>query len=112
MLEKLAAEASGTQLAATLHQINKRENISVKTGVKCIEINSKGVMVEKDTGKTDLIGADTVVISLGMKAKRAESERLRSAADKASIYEIGDCVRSATVFEAISDGFMAAMKVL
>ncbi len=112
MLEKLAAGVSGTQLAATLHQINKRKNISVKTGVKCIKINSKGVMVEKDTGKTDLIGGDTVVISMGMKAKRAESERLRSAADKASIYEIGDCVRSATVFEAISDGFMAAMKVL
>jgi 2,4-dienoyl-CoA reductase-like NADH-dependent reductase (Old Yellow Enzyme family)/thioredoxin reductase len=112
MLDRLAAETGGMELAAVSDQIKKRSSISVKTGAKCIEIDLKGVKIKTNSGETEFIEGDTVVISLGMNAKRDESEHLRSAAGELPMFEIGDCVRSAKVFEAISEGFMAAMKIV
>jgi pyruvate/2-oxoglutarate dehydrogenase complex dihydrolipoamide dehydrogenase (E3) component len=111
MLENLATEATGMALTATILQIEKRD-ITVKTGAKCIEITPKGVKVENASGETEVIECDTVVHSLGMEAKRAETESLRAAAGDASVFEVGDCVRGAKVYEAISEGFMAAMEVI
>jgi pyruvate/2-oxoglutarate dehydrogenase complex dihydrolipoamide dehydrogenase (E3) component len=112
MLERLAPEATGTVLTATMHEIEKRKNIVVKTGMKCVEITPQTVKVEDAAGKVEVIQGDTIVHSLGMNARRAETERLRAAAGKATVFEAGDCVRGAKVFEAISEGCMAAMKVI
>jgi 2,4-dienoyl-CoA reductase-like NADH-dependent reductase (Old Yellow Enzyme family)/thioredoxin reductase len=115
MQDRLAPEATGMGLTATIREIEKRNNIVVRTGMKCIEcieITPQGVKAENAAGVMEVIQGDTLVHSLGMDAKRAETERLRAAAGKATVFEIGDCVRGAKVFEAVSEGFMAAMKVL
>jgi NADPH-dependent 2,4-dienoyl-CoA reductase/sulfur reductase-like enzyme len=112
MLERLAPEATGGALMATMREIENRKNIVVKTGMKCVEITPQTVKVEDAAGKVAVIQGDTIVYSLGMNARRAETERLRAAAGKATVFEVGDCVRGAKVFEAISEGFMAAMKVI
>jgi NADH dehydrogenase FAD-containing subunit len=112
MQSRLVPEAGGNALAATIDQIEKRGSIVVKTGAKCVEIAPRSVKVENASGGVEVIEGDTIVYSLGMNARRAETELLRAAAGKATVFEVGDCVRGAKVFEAISEGFMAAMKVI
>jgi 2,4-dienoyl-CoA reductase-like NADH-dependent reductase (Old Yellow Enzyme family)/thioredoxin reductase len=111
MLDTVASEIGGSPAEATLDQLGKRKNIEIRTGLKCIEINAGSVKVQDASGKVKSITGDTVVHSLGMVAKRSEVERLRAAAGKASVYEVGDCVRGAKVFEAINEGFIAAMRI-
>ena len=40
------------------------------------------------------------------------TSNLKKAAGEATVFEVGDCIREAKVFEAISEGFMAAMKII
>jgi pyruvate/2-oxoglutarate dehydrogenase complex dihydrolipoamide dehydrogenase (E3) component len=112
MLDKIVSEAGGMILAATKDQIGKRENISIRTEAKCVEIYSKGIKVETGSGETEFIEGEIAVISMGMREKVTETESLRAAAGESIVFEIGDCVRSAKVYEAVSQGFMAAMKII
>ena len=111
MLDILAFEIFGYSHDATMDQITKR-NITAKTGTKCVEITPQGVKVENASGETETIEGDTVVLSLGMDPRREETERLKAAAGSAAVFEVGDCVRTAKVYDAVSEGFMAAMKVI
>lgn len=115
MQDRLVPEIAGgtgfsMDLAATLDQINKRCNIVSKIGTRCVEITPQSVKVETQ-GKSEVINCDTIVYSMGMRAKRPEVEKLRAAAAKAIVFEVGDCIRGATVYEAVNEGFMAAMKI-
>jgi len=110
MLDILAYEIDGYSHDAILDQVNKR-NIVARTGMKCVEITPHGVKAEDASGKVELIEGDSVVYSLGMNARRTETEQLRAAAGGTTVFEVGDCVRGAKVYEAVSEGFMAAMKV-
>jgi hypothetical protein len=47
-----------------------------------------------------------------MSAKKEEAEELRAAARDVPVYEIGDCVCAAKVFDAVRQGFVAAMSIL
>ncbi len=111
MLNEIAPEAGGMALASLMDNIKKRKNITVRTGAKCVEITPTGVKIECSANPEEIKG-DMIVVSLGMKAKRDEVEKLKAAAGKATVSEIGDCVRGAKVYEAVSEGFMAAMKIL
>jgi 2,4-dienoyl-CoA reductase-like NADH-dependent reductase (Old Yellow Enzyme family)/thioredoxin reductase len=111
MLSNLASGIGEMAQAATIHEMDKR-NIVAKMEVKCVEITAQGVKVENTSGQVEIIEGDAVVYSLGMAAKRAETELLRAASGEAIVFEVGDCVRGAKVFEAVNEGFMAAMKVV
>ena len=112
MMDKLAFTVGGMKLAATLHQIGKRCNIDVRTGTKCLEVTPRSVKVKEGSGKSEVIKCDTIVYSMAMNAKKTETEKLRAAAGKAVVFEAGDCVRGASVYDAVSEGFMAAMKIV
>ena len=112
MQDRLAPESFGMALTATIRQIEKRQNISVLTGSKCIEITSDSVVVKNTAGEEKIVRGDTVVYSLGMSARKVDVAKLKTAAGKALALEAGDCVRGAKVFEAITGGFMAAMKIV
>jgi hypothetical protein len=47
-----------------------------------------------------------------MRANKEEVEKLRAAVKEVPIYEIGDCVSVAKVFDAVRQGFIAAMSIL
>ena len=70
------------------------------------------IISRKHHGKEEFLPADTVVYSTGMKAKREETEKLRSAAPGVPVYEVGDCVSAAKVYDAIRQAFVAAMSIL
>jgi 2,4-dienoyl-CoA reductase-like NADH-dependent reductase (Old Yellow Enzyme family)/thioredoxin reductase len=93
--------------------LDKMEGLlTVKVNTKCTEITPKGVKAVDASGNGIFIEADTVVYALGMKANRAEAEALRAAAEGAEVFEIGDCVRAAKVFEAGREGYVAGLSVL
>jgi 2,4-dienoyl-CoA reductase-like NADH-dependent reductase (Old Yellow Enzyme family)/thioredoxin reductase len=112
MLDRLVSTVGGSPLDATIDQIEKRCNIDARTSTRCTEITLQGLKVEDASGKSEVIQCDTVVYSHTMDAKRTEVERLRSATGKAKVFEVGDCVRGANVYEAVSGGFMAAMEII
>lgn len=109
MLDSLAGESFGMYREALMAEMEKRDVIG-KTKTRCIEITSRGIEVETGDGKREFIEADTVVYALGMKAN--STDELLTAAGGIPVYEIGDCVRAATVAEATEEGFLAAMKIL
>ena len=111
MLKDLAYPTGGYPLDATLDQIQQRCRLVAKTETKCVEITPEGVKVEK-SGQSEFIKCDTVVYSHTMDPRRDEVGRLRAAAGKAAVYEVGDCVKGANVYEATSGGFDAAMKIV
>ncbi len=111
MQPRLAPEAFGLALTATVRQIEQRKNIAVQTGCRCVEISADSAKVRNAAGSEEVIQGDTVVYSLGMNARRAEVEKLRLAAGRATVFEAGDCVRGAKIVDAIHEGFMAALKI-
>jgi NADH dehydrogenase FAD-containing subunit len=109
MLDSLASESFGMYREALLAEMEKL-NVIGKIKTRCIEITPRGIKVENESGTQEFIEADTVVYALGMKANSTAG--LRAAAGKVPVYEVGDCVQAASVFEAIRDGFTAAMEIV
>jgi NADH dehydrogenase FAD-containing subunit len=88
--------------------------LSYRTGLKVTSIAKNGVKTVDGEGKEEFLPADTVVYALGMRANRKETEALRNVAKVRNlpVYEIGDCVRAAKVYDAIREGYLAAMAIL
>jgi 2,4-dienoyl-CoA reductase-like NADH-dependent reductase (Old Yellow Enzyme family)/thioredoxin reductase len=110
MLDKVAPDSYPMHRAAMVHEMDRM--LSYKTDLKVTAIEKNGVKAVDKDGKEVFIEADTVVFALGMKANREETEALRAAAGDTPVYEIGDCVRAAKVYEAIKEGYLAAMAIL
>jgi len=110
MLDKVAPDSYPMHRVAMVHEMDQL--LSYKTDLKVTAIEKNGVKAVDKEGRETLLPADTVVYALGMKANREETEALRAAAGDTPVYEIGDCVRAAKVYEAIKEGYLAAMAVL
>jgi 2,4-dienoyl-CoA reductase-like NADH-dependent reductase (Old Yellow Enzyme family)/thioredoxin reductase len=111
MQDSIAPDAWGTPLMAITHETKEQARVTVRPGAKCVEIAPRSIKIET-SGGVEVIEGDSVVYSLGVEARKAEAERLRAAAGGATVLDVGDCVRGAKVFEAISEGFMAAMEIV
>jgi NADPH-dependent 2,4-dienoyl-CoA reductase/sulfur reductase-like enzyme len=111
MKDRLLAESTGIYRTEVLDQMDKA-GIASMVNTKCKEFRKDGVLVEDGNGNEKFIPADTVVYGFGMKAKREEVKALRKAAGDIPVFEIGDCVRSAKVGEAVYEGYTAAMYIV
>jgi NADPH-dependent 2,4-dienoyl-CoA reductase/sulfur reductase-like enzyme len=111
MMERLVANFIGIHRTALLDEMDKYGMQSL-VNVRCKKIQTDGVIIEDGKDKETFIAADTVVLALGMKARRAEVDVLRAAAGRIPVFEIGDCVQAAKVGEAIQQGYMAAMSIV
>ncbi|MBP2650367.1 MAG: NADH-flavin oxidoreductase, Old yellow enzyme family [Firmicutes bacterium] len=110
MGDKVAPDCYPMHRLALVHEMDKM--LHYRTSVKCTAIAPNGVTVVDRTGKEEFMVADTVIYALGMQANKATAESLRTAAVGVPVYEIGDCVRAAKVYEALREGFVAAMSIL
>jgi len=112
MLDKVAPDCYPFHRMALVHEMDKM--VAYRTGLRVISAARDGVKAVDAEGKEEFIPADTVVYALGMRSKRKETEELRNAAAARNIpvYEIGDCVKPAKVYEAVRDGYLAAMSIL
>lgn len=110
MKERLAAESIGIHRTALLDHMDEL-GIRSMVNTVCKEIREGGILVQDASGHSAFIDADSVVFALGMKANRDKVKELRDAAGNIPVFEIGDCVRSAKVGEAVQEGYTAAISI-
>jgi len=106
----MAFETFGYYRNALLDEMDKR-NITQHLDTKCLEIKPEGVVVEK-AGQEVFIAADTVVFSMGMKARTDLTEELRGACKDRPVFVIGDCKAAGKVGDAVRDGYLAALQII
>jgi hypothetical protein len=94
-----AAFVSRVKLLEMLHE----NGVQFKTEVKLEEITGHGALVTDRKGNKIEIPADTVVLSLGVRALNESAEDLRGLAKESHV--IGDCVRPRNLMSAIHEGF-------
>lgn len=106
MKDDVALEVNSFYRGGLMPQVEKSAEIYVKTKVK--EICPEGVLVEGEQGEF-LVEADSVVCALGFRAKWAEVDALCEKAD--DYYILGDCKNVGQIYQAMSDGYYAAMSI-
>ncbi len=110
MLDSVAPDSYVFHRMALVHEMDRM--LTYRTGLKVVSIAQNGVNTVNAEGREEFIPADTVVYALGMRANRKETEMLHAAVKDVPVYEIGDCVRAAKVYEAVREGYLAAMSIL
>lgn len=92
-----------------LFEMMRESGVAVITGMKIVEVNSCGVVVEDREGKKQSIGADTIVLALGAKPERTLAEALIKKGWP--VICAGDCVTPRKVGDAIHEGYVAGWQV-
>jgi 2,4-dienoyl-CoA reductase-like NADH-dependent reductase (Old Yellow Enzyme family)/thioredoxin reductase len=112
MQERLAPDSYPMHRIALLDEMEKK--LTARTSLKCTKIYADGADFETADGGMEHIDADTMVYALGMAGLSAESSKLEEDMKEQGIevYRIGDCVRAAKVFEAVREGYTAALSIL
>jgi len=110
MLGEVARDAYRMHRVGLLREMAR--TLTVRIEQRCTAVSERGVTVVGKDGKEEFLSADTVVYAVGMAAKREEAQRMRSAAGNVPAYEIGDCACAAKVYDAVRQGFVAAMSIL
>ncbi len=110
MADEVARDSYRMHRVGLMHEMAKM--VSVRTGLRCTAVLPGGVKAVDTGGNEEILPADAVLYAVGMEAKRQEVERLRAAAGGVPVYEIGDCVRAAKVYDALRGAFVAAMSIL
>lgn len=110
MQDKVSPDSYPMHRIALINEMDKM--LKYRTGLKCTSIAPNGITVTDRENKEEFIPADTVIYALGMRANKEAAEKIRTAVKGASVFEIGDCVRPAKVYDALREAFVAAMSIL
>jgi len=110
MLDRVAQDSYKMHRIGLIDEMDRM--LTCRTGLKCISVKDGGITVADRENREEFISADTVIYAVGMRAKKVEAEKLRSAIKDIPVFEIGDCVNAAKVYEAVRQGFIAAMSIL
>jgi 2,4-dienoyl-CoA reductase-like NADH-dependent reductase (Old Yellow Enzyme family)/NADPH-dependent 2,4-dienoyl-CoA reductase/sulfur reductase-like enzyme len=110
MLDEVARDSYKMHRIGLVHEMDKM--LVYRTGLKCVAIMPDGVAALNRENKEEFLAADTVVYAVGMEARKKEAEKLRAAAGDVPVYEVGDCVSAAKVYDALRQAFIAAMSIL
>jgi len=94
-------------LMGLLHQ----HGVQFKTEVKLEEITKGGVMVIDKQWNRFEIPADTVVLSMGFKARAALVKAFQELAPDIDVYVIGDCAEPRNLMHAIHDAFNVTVEI-
>ena len=107
MLPEPAPDAPLRHRPLLLDELNKGVVIHVKT--QGVEITEEGLAIRDSSGNEHSLCADTVIIAAGQRARSDVAEKLADVT--AYVIQIGDCVRPATITQAIQQGYHAALDV-
>jgi len=90
-----------------LSQLEERK-IDVRTGVRIVEITPSEVRFE-ETGRTEEILAELIITAVGAAANDSLAEELQGSTFP--VYVIGDASMPRGIYEAINEGWLAAVKL-
>ena len=105
--DELAPDANELHHNIMLDQLSGR--VTVKLGWAGVRIEEAGLVCRDKEGAEELIGADTVIVAAGQRARREDADSLLDAAPL--VYRIGDCVAPRDMTAAIYQGYHAALDV-
>jgi pyruvate/2-oxoglutarate dehydrogenase complex dihydrolipoamide dehydrogenase (E3) component len=107
MVDHLALDAGFTYRNPLIERL--KENVTSLTGARCKKITGRGVEIEKRNHDREEIQADTVIVAVGMRPKRMESEQFQDIAPE--FFLIGDCEQVKNVKLAVRAGYYAAIQI-
>ena len=107
MLDKAAPEAPYLHWLGLMKELEK--SAKLVTRAKVTRVTGEGVYAVDESGKENLYEADTVLLAVGLKPRTELVESLRNSAPDFVV--IGDCLKPATVMEAIHGGYFSALDV-
>ncbi|MFH1481506.1 MAG: FAD-dependent oxidoreductase, partial [Pseudomonadota bacterium] len=87
----------------------KEVGVDIFTGVKGEEIRENGMEIEDRDGNRIFIEADDIVLATGSTPDKGIFESLEGKVPE--IYAVGDCVKVSRIYEAVSQGAEAGLKV-
>lgn len=109
MQQEVAPDANWMHRVGMLQAFGARNNLHVKTGLRCMEVTDDGVIVQDGTGERFLIPAQSKIYAFG---QRSEPVDALMALDVPCIRVIGDCHQVGKTNGAIFDGYHAAMDLI
>jgi 2,4-dienoyl-CoA reductase-like NADH-dependent reductase (Old Yellow Enzyme family)/thioredoxin reductase len=86
-----------------------QEGVEIRTGACVVAISDGGIVVQDALGGRTEIGADTVVLALGMKPRSAVLDALKGTAPR--VVAVGDCVKPRLIMDAVREGFHAVAEL-
>jgi NADH dehydrogenase FAD-containing subunit len=91
--------------------MDRLEKAGVKqhTGCRLTEIRPSAVMCEKNGRATQLIEADTVVLALGVRARKKTADQFGGLAKTVEL--VGDCREARDIYHSIEDAWKAAITI-
>lgn len=110
MKDELAPDASPTHRGDILAQMDKEGNLKSVTGAKCIRVESdSAVYQKKGSAEESRLPADTVILAVGMKARREEADCFIGVAQ--NFWAAGDCQKARTAETAVREGYFAGINI-
>ena len=109
MQDMLAPDGLFTERTHTLDFMDKDPLLTYQVNTVCTEIFDNGIKVVGENGEEQIIEADSVVLSAGMKAKEEERDSYRGTAY--DVISVGDCREVGTVYSAVQTGFRAGLRL-
>lgn len=107
MCDRLAPDASPTHREELMRELEKEPGLNIAAGLRCTQVTAQTVEAVSEDGIARSLPAETVILAAGMRARTSEVDELLSAA--LYVFPIGDCVRAATVEQAMRSAYTAAL---
>ncbi|MBN1833671.1 MAG: FAD-dependent oxidoreductase [Deltaproteobacteria bacterium] len=107
MLHELCPDANPRYRPLLLDQLERL--VTCKTETRGIRITEEGLVCSDQDGNESVLEADTVICAVGQKPLRTVAEKLRICAPE--VIEIGDCVKSGHVTDAVFRGYWAGIDI-
>jgi 2,4-dienoyl-CoA reductase-like NADH-dependent reductase (Old Yellow Enzyme family)/thioredoxin reductase len=108
MLEELAPDFNACNRALLLELLGELR-VDLKTRTQVVEVRDGSVTVVGPDGTSQTIAADDLVLALGAKSRTETVARLKGSAEE--VHVVGDAVRPRIVYDAVHEGFEAAMEI-
>ncbi len=90
-----------------MREMEKEPGLEIAAGLRCTQVTAQTVDAVTADGEVRSLPADTAVLAAGMRARTSEVDELLSSA--LYVFPIGDCVRAATVEQAMRTAYTAAL---
>ena len=88
------------------------KNLPLYYNTKLCEVREDHVIVQDTiSGEKRNIACDTVLLAMGMAARKDKAEELRHSAAETNVYMVGDCVRARTISEAVNEAFRVCLHI-
>jgi 2,4-dienoyl-CoA reductase-like NADH-dependent reductase (Old Yellow Enzyme family)/thioredoxin reductase len=108
LLEDAAADLNFLSRSALFDEF-ARHGVEVLTGEKVLELTAKGVISVNKVGRRLETAGETKVLAVGFTPRARLADVLKSSAEEA--YVVGDCAGARKIYQAVHEGFSAAIKV-